>query len=124
MILNPGERFRVWTGNDGQFNNLTKWHATGTYYPLREADPAKEDFDYADVAGAKKGMKWVLRRDRVFPHYSTGVLSFDGRPMRENPAFEHVGADSFCYRVRSCYPIVLGVYEARLDDGRAADLEI
>ncbi len=124
MILNPGERFRVWTGNDGQFNNLTKWHATGTYYPLLEADPTKENFDYADIAGAKKGTKWVLRRDRVFPHYSTGVLSFDGRPARENPAFEHVGADSFCYRVRSCYPITLGVYEARLDDGRAADLEI
>ena len=124
MILNPGERFRVWTGNDGQFNNLTKWHATGTYYPLLEADPAKENFDYADVVGAKKGTKWVLRRDRVFPHYSTGVLSFDGRPARENPAFESVGADSFCYRVRSCYPITLGVYEARLDDGRAADLEI
>ena len=124
MILNPGEWFRVWTGNDGQFNNLTKWHATGTYYPLLEANPARENFDYADVAGAKKGTKWVLRRDRVFPHYSTGVLSFDGRPMRGNPAFEAVGADSFCYRVRSCYPITLGDYEARLADGRAADLEL
>jgi hypothetical protein len=124
MILNPGERFRVWTGNDGQFNNLTKWHATGTYYPLLEADPVKENFDYADVVGAKKGTKWVLRRDRVFPQYSTGVLSFDGRPTRANPAFESVGADSFCYRVRSCYPITLGVYEARRTDGRAADLEL
>ncbi|MBQ6010697.1 MAG: LamG domain-containing protein [Kiritimatiellae bacterium] len=124
MILNPGERFRVWTGNDGQFNNLTKWHATGTYYPLLEANPAKENFDYADVVGAKKGTKWVLRRDRVFPHYSTGVLSFDGCPTRGNPAFEAVGADSFCYRVRSCYPITLGVYEARLADGRAAELEL
>ncbi|MBR4654080.1 MAG: hypothetical protein IKO72_12050 [Kiritimatiellae bacterium] len=124
MILNPGERFRVWTGNDGQFNNLAKWHATGTYYPLLKADPAREDFDYADITGTKKGMKWVLRRDRVFPQYSTGVLSFDGRPARGNPAFESVGADSFCYHVRSCYPITLGVYEARLADGRAADLEL
>ena len=60
----------------------------------------------------------------MFPHYSTGVLSFDGRPTRGNPAFEAVGADSFCYRVRSCYPITLGVYEARRTDGRAADLEL
>ncbi len=124
VILNPGERFRVWTGNDGQFNNLKKWHATGTYYPMKELNPKHEQLDYAEVAGAKKNFKWVMRCDRVFPHYSTGAIVFDGRPSRENPAFARVDGNSFCYVVRCPYPIVLGVYEARLADGSGAAIEL
>ena len=124
MILNPGERFRVWTGNDGQFNNLVKWHATGTYCPIKELNPKVEEFNYAEAAGVDRDFKWLIRRDRVFPQYSTGVVTFDGVPSKENPAFACLSDDSFCYHVRSCYPIVFGEYEAMLRNGTNAAMEL
>ena len=126
MVLNPGEKFRVCRANNGQFNNLKKWHATGNYYPLKEIQTGKDQYqyDYAEAAGVEPGYKWVLRFDRVFPEISTGVLSFDGKPEKKNPAFCEVKDSSFCYRVRSCYPVVFGVYAAQLANGKFADLEI
>ena len=124
MILNPGEKFRVWTANDGQYNNLKLWHATGTYYPMHTFPVNKDQYNYAEVAGLPADYKWIIRYDRVFPQISTGILTFDGRPEAANPAFAEVTDTSFCYRAKSCYPIVFGEYRAELEKGGTAELEL
>ncbi len=124
MILNPGERFRVWRANNGQYNNLKLWHATGTYYPMHKFPVNRDQYNYAEVAGLPADFKWLIRFDRVFPEYSTGFLTFDGKPSAANPAFTGVSASNFCYRAKSCYPIVFGEYFAELGSGGYAKLEL
>ena len=121
MVLNPGERFRVWYANNGRMNNLQTWSRTGVYgSPKLHLD----EYDFGKVAAANDKTHWVKRRDRIFPHYSTSVLAFDGVPSAKSPALEQVKPDSFCYRIRCCYPIVWGEYAAWGRDGQPFDLEL
>ena len=115
IVLNPGETYRVYYANDGQNNNLEQF---GKWKPILD------EKDYTSVCGAKADRGPVIRQDRIFPHYSTGVLTFDGRPAEGNPAFVRVETDSFCYAVRSPNPVVWAEYAARLKDGRMAELEV
>jgi len=121
MVLNPGERLRVWYANDMRMNNVNTRGRTGVY---GMKTLPKGGYDYAKVVGAKEDGDWAWRRDRVFPQYSTAILAFDGRPERMNPAFAEVKDDSFCYVVKMPYPIVWGEYEAMLDNGQKAGLEL
>ena len=121
LVLNPGERLRVWYANDMQMNNINMRAKSGVY-GMKKLPPG--GVDYAQVVGAKDDKNWSWRRDRVFPQYSTAVLAFDGRPARTNPAFAEVTDASFCYSVRMPYPIVWGEYEAELADGKRAALEL
>ena len=133
MVLNPGERFRVWFANDGTVNDLQfrPCFCGNKYHLNRPLTPYKED--YSAQAGCVDDPKrrrpanaplGVWRINRFFPDYSNGFLVFDGAPAASNPAFTNVAADSFCYDVRSGYPIVGAVYAARLRNGAAAALEI
>jgi hypothetical protein len=123
MILNPGESFRVWQANDGHVNDLhIHWWAKGE-------DPARSSYreDYTAQTHAKLSnpqKQFLTRMDRFFPHYLSGFVAFDGKPAAANPAFGDVKPDSFCYRVKSCYPIVHGEYSAETKDGRAAAIEL
>ena len=121
MTLNPGETFRIRYANDGQMNNLQSQVIGGRWG--RKTIP-KDAFDYTQVAGAKSSDRWTLRIDRIFPHYSTGVLSFDGVPSLVNSAFAASGDGAFTYHVRSCYPIVWADYAAYLADGTSVPLEV
>ena len=120
IVLNPGERFRVWYANDGCMNNLQTWPKKGVYGSKKLH---LDEYDYADVAALDQSRQWVKRMDRVFPQYSTGTITFDGPVVRTSPALEQVKEDSFCYRVRCCYPIVWGEYAAYGSDGRAFELD-
>lgn len=121
MVLNPGERFRVWYSNNGRMNNLQTWRKSGVY---GSTGLSLDEYNFAAVAGADEGKSWIKRMDRIFPHYSTGVITFDGAPPEKSPALERVEPDSFCYRVRSCYPIVWGEYAAWRRDGSSIGLEL
>ena len=124
VILNPGEAFRVWRGNDGMGNNLQckndykkgyAWDKPG--YPVWAPRYEKE-------TGAKKAKCPIRRIDRPFPDFSNGFITFDGRPERGNPAFVNVTDGSFCYNVKSGYPITWARYAAVRADGTPAKLEI
>ena len=121
MTLNPGETFRLTYANDGQMNNLQSQRIGGRWGT--KAIP-RDSFDYTQIAGAKASDRWVLRVDRIFPHYSTGVLLFDGVPSPDNPAFSALGKDAFTYRMRSCYPVVWAQYAAYAADGEAVPLDV
>ena len=121
MIVNPGETLRILYRNDGHFNNLHTASKKGVY---GWKTPGPESFDYAKAAGADDSGTWAVRRDRIFPDHSTALVTFEGRPTKENPAFGDFTADSFVYRVTSGYPIVFGCYAARLASGGSAALEI
>ena len=123
MILNPGERFRVWQANDGHMNDLHihRWQKG----ELQERSSYREDYSaqtHARIADPKKNI--LVRMDRFFPHCLSGFLVFDGRPAASNPAFRDVKYGSFCYRVKSCYPIVHAEYSATAEDGRDVPLDI
>ncbi len=121
MVLNPGERFRVWYANNGHMNNLQTWGKSGVYGSTKLT---LDQYNFAEVAGADEKRQWIKRMDRIFPHYSTGTISFDGVPAADSPALEQVKPDSFCYRVRCCYPIVWGEYAAWDKSGKPIDLEL
>ena len=119
--LNPGERLRVWFANDAQMNNINTRSKSGVYgIPKLAID----NHDYAKTLGADDSKSWTMRRDRIFPQYSTAVLSFDGAPSRQNPAFGDFTEASFTYRVRSPYPVVWAEYAAHLAKGGTAPLEV
>ncbi len=120
MTLNPGETLRVWWANDGTMNNIMTWGRTGVPYRIF----SEHESDYAAVCRADDRKMEVRRKDRVFPQYSTGIVRFDGRPRPDNPAFELVESGSFCYHVKSCYPIVWGDYAAYRADGSTVELDI
>ena len=121
LVLNPGETFRVWYANDGQMNNLHSQNRFGV--SRRRAVNQMEALDYTEATGADSSKWWCLRIDRSFPHYSTGIITFDGKPTADNPAFSF-SADSFNYNVSCCYPVVYAEYSAQLKDGRPAKLEL
>lgn len=120
-VLNPGERLRVWYANDSRMNNVQTRSKSGVYGSKRLGVGAH---DYADVLGADQSRSWTYRRDRIFPQYSTAVISFDGRPNRKNPAFSDITDRSFTYRVTCPYPVVWAEYAAYLAGGKTAPLEV
>ena len=115
FTLNPGERFRAWFLNDGTVNDV---------HMAEKQTPADMCAACAEACAADPKGREIRAVDRFFPHYGNGFLVFDGRPLAENPAFTDVTADAFCYRVRSCYPIVGADCSAELEDGSSARLEI
>ena len=129
MTLNPGETFRVWRMNDGQCNDL---QLNSCWPGNRRIDPRNSCFYKTDIAKETRAQcrtnAWVYgvrdddlgRVDRFFPDYANGFLTFDGRPAEGNPAFAPCGTDAFCYRVRSCYPVVWATYRAETAGGTAA----
>jgi len=125
VTLNPGESFRVWRGNNGQVNNL-QCKSTRGRGKLKWSTPASKIVApiYEKETGALHKDGPIRRIDRFFPDLANGFLSFGGKPERDNPAFTNVTADSFCYNVRSGYPITWARYGAKLSDGTAAALEI
>lgn len=117
ISLNPGERVRYWSVNEGQVNDLV---TRGPKYME----------DYSEITGAKVKSRddnpkgGIYRVDRFFPEYGNGVLSFEGKPEESNPAFKNITEESFCYDVNSFYPIVAAEYEAVAADGKPINLEI
>ena len=120
MVLNPGETFRVWYANNGHMNNLQTWPRKGVYGSKKLT---LDQYDFTEVAALDSKNMWVKRMDRIFPQYSTGVVTRQGPIAKDNPALEQVKDDSFCYRVRSCYPIVWGEYAARDAAGQALEID-
>lgn len=115
FTLNPGERFRAWFLNDGTVNDV---------HMSEKATPAAMCGACAEACAASPNGREIRSVDRFFPHYGNGFLVYDGRPAAGNPAFSGVEGDSFCYRVRSCYPVVGGDYAAELEDGSRVPLEL
>ena len=119
--LNPGETFRVWRRNDGRMNNLHFWPKRGRYTGVRRGP---DEYDYSKLVCVGGDDAAVLRRDRLFPDYSTGLLTFDGRPSSGNPAFTVCSGGRFAYRVRTALPVVWGEYAAWRTDGSEAALSL
>ena len=124
VVLNPGEAFRVWRGNNGQGNNLQCKHPYGRKFAWDEPGCPTWAPRYEKETGAKEAKSPIRRIDRFFPDFSNGFITFDGRPAKDNPAFVNVNASSFCYNVKSGYPITWARYGAHTADGSAAKLEI
>lgn len=119
--LRPGETFRVWSGNNGVQNNLQRKTLDGGWDKPGFPEIAPR---YDRQCGAAPS-RWPVRRmDRFFPDISNGFLTFYGQPGVRNEAFVRVSADSFCYDVKSGYPVVGARYAARRKDGTAVPLEI
>ena len=126
VTLNPGETFRVWFGNDGWQNLLRRVppaSAKGPKVSKRENHEWKTIYTKECDAKMEKGEE-VWRVLRKFPEFASGYLEHDSRPSASNPAFSDVTEDSFAYRVKSGYQIVRGEYEAELEKGGVAPLEI
>ena len=125
VSLNPGETFRVWRGNNGECNNL-QCKTTYGKGKFKWSTPESKVIApiYEKETGALPKPEPIRRIDRFFPDLSSGFITFAGKPSAANPAFTNVAADSFCYNVRSGYPITWARYAARLKDGGAAELEI
>ena len=132
MTLNPGESFRMWRLNDGFCNDLQ----LNSCWPGNRRTISRPTCFYKTDAAAdcraqcptntwRYGVKDedLGRVDRFFPEFANGFLVFDGRPAADNPAFTRVEDGSFCYLVRSCYPIVHAEYAAETAGG-AAKLEL
>lgn len=119
MVLNPGERLRLYYSNRGRVNNLQTQAKKGLYgKPL-----TRWSWNYQKAAGGNDSEKWVIRKDRIFNHRSAAVVEFDGKPSVRNPAFASDG-DTFTYRVKSCYPVTFGAYGAFRRDGKPAAIGI
>ena len=119
LVLRPGERFRVHAANDGRFNNLCSFPRRGSF---ASKGVGFDECDYAEMSGAKTASVIVKRIDRPFPHFSTGVIAYDGAPAKE--VLEPAADGSLVYRVASVYPVVWGEYAAYLKDGSTAPLEL
>ena len=121
LVLNPGERVRLWYANDGRMHNLQTWSRT-------KVDGSRgltlDQYDFSSVAGQDASTQWVKRMDRIFPEYATAVVLREGPVAASNPAIEQLKPDSFCYRVRSCYPVVWGEYAALARNGRPVEIEM
>lgn len=115
MSLNPGEAIRFWTANDWTMNDLQV--KTWAHHGIGGTDYTK-----TTCADPSNGGVWKI--DRFFPEFSNAFLLFDGAPSQSNPAFTNIESDSFCYSVRTCYPIVAAEYKAELSGGKTAELEI
>ena len=114
VFLNPRESLRIYFANNGEMNDLQ-------YEP--RAGSGVEKWDYSAKTGAEKNVRPVWKVDRFFPHYANAFIIFNGAPSANNTAFCSIKPYSFCYRVRSTYPIVAASYRAVGKDGKPVELE-
>ncbi len=133
LVLNPGESFKAWFLNDGTVNDIQ--HNT-RYCGNRRVDfhianrvakgrkPYKEfQYECSKETGLKpKGKDDIHVVDNFFPHYGNGFIRFEGVPA--SPAVCEVKPDSFCYLVRSCYPVVAGRYAVETKSGAKPAIEV
>ena len=122
ISLNPGERFRIWSMNDGMVNDLCM-HVHTTIRKKLHKDNWLNYNSVCHASGAGP-MESIFRVDRFYPEYGNGFLLFDGKPDESNPAFTQIEDGSFCYNVRTCYPVVAAEYSAVDNKGRAVSLDI
>ena len=113
MNINPGERLRLYWGNNGSAHDLQAGGTTEMHDNGRT--------DYRAQSGASNN---IWRIDRFFPEYGNGFLTFEGCPENYPETFIQEDKSCFYYLVESCYPIVGAYYEAILTDGTKAELEI
>ena len=113
MNINPGERLKLYWGNNGSAHDLQAGGTTEMHENGRT--------DYRLLSGSSNN---IWRIDRFFPEYGNGFLIFEGCPGDYPETFIQEDKNSFYYLVESCYPIVGADYEAILADGTRADLEI
>ena len=118
MSLRPGETLRMWFINNGRFNNLQY----NNY--LKEYNRTLPDMSKLVHAAKTRRYTPVIEIRRIFPHYGSTFLYFSGSPEKFAATFTNVKADSFCYKVFACYPVVYAEYAAELKDGSFAKLEI
>jgi len=125
VVLAPGERFRVWFGNDGRQNLLRCIPGSGGGPVRSDRKNLAWKEEFTDRCGGKprKGNE-IYRILRKFPDFANGYLELDVKPTAANPAFSDVTAGSFTYRVKSGYQIVCGAYEATLASGGKAPVEV
>ena len=116
MSLRPGETLRMWFINNGRFNNLLY---NRSFY--KKSD--KKLTDMSKIVHAK-GKGAIVEKRRIFPDYGSTFLYFNDAPAKFAKNFTNVKADSFCYKVFTCFPIVYAEYAAKLNDGSFAKLEI
>ena len=124
VSLRPGEAFRVWRGNNGEQNNLQCKNLYGK--PARWDAPGYDKAfapRYEKETGAEAVKNPIRRIDRFFPDESNGFITFSGKPAG-NPAFINAEGSSFCYDVKTGYPITWASYAAFRKDGSPAPLEI
>ena len=136
MTLNPGETFRGWFANDGACNDLqynSCFCGNRRESPIgvkRETlSPYQENYEERCHAVCRRNLKGrpdddLHRIDRFFPHYGNGFLLFDDKPTAGNPAFRDLKDGTFCYQVKTCYPIVAAEYGAVRKDGTPVALEL
>lgn len=119
VSLNPGEKIRFWSINEGVSNDLQ-------IYKERAVNEHMMEFtDYAEIVGAKKGNGLgIYRVDRFEPEFGNAFLTFNGTPSAENPAFTRIESDSFCYNVKTFYAIMAADYKATDKNGKNIPLEI
>ena len=119
MSLRPGESLRMWFANDGKSNVLQ-------YVEPKRLKDFTEPFakDVSELVNAQKGKTPVAQVDSFFPEFGSAYLKFNNNPNKFAKNFTEVKADSFCYKVFTCYPIVYAEYAAKLADGSFAELEI
>ena len=118
MSLRPGETLRMWFINNGRFNNLQ-------YNPyLKKYNKTMPDLSKAVHAAKTRRHTPVIEIRRIFPHYGSTFLYFNDTPAKFAKSFTNVKADSFCYNVVACYPVVYAEYAAKLKNGGFAKLEI
>ena len=118
MSIRPGETLRMWFINNGRFNNLQ-------YNPfLAKYNKIMPDLSKAVHAAKTRRPVPVIEIRRIFPHYGSTFLYFNDAPSKFAKNFTNVKADSFCYEVVSCYPVVYAEYAAELTTGGFAKLEI
>ena len=118
MSLRPGETLRMWYANDGRSNTLQC--NDPRRYNNYQKHHAKNVTDLVHATGKLP----VSEVDHYFPEFGSAYLKFNAAPEKFAKNFTDIKADSFCYKVTTCYPVVYAEYAAKLKDGSFADLEI
>lgn len=104
--LHPGESFRYYPANNGESNdlNVPGWRDKA----MRLCGATWTDVRKETGADGRIGR--VVQRP--LPHTATGVFRYSGRVDAANGAFRMVNDRSFCYRIKSPYTIISGVYRS------------
>lgn len=118
MSLRPGETLRMWYANDGRSNTLQ------CNDPKRYNNFKKHHAKDVTKLVHSTGKLPVAEVDHYFPEFGSAYLKFEGSPEMFAGNFTDVKADSFCYKVTTCYPIVYAEYAAKLKNGKFAGLDI
>ena len=118
MSIRPGETLRMWYANDGRSNTLQ------CNEPRRYNNFQKHHAKDVTKLTHATGKLPVAEVDHYFPEFGSAYLKFNGSPEKFAGNFTDIKADSFCYKVATCYPIVYAEYAAKLKNGKFAKLEI